>query len=461
MARPIDEQNVDRLEQLVARHPAGVGRQKLEEEYAGTYGEEIPRRTLQYRLNRLIALGRIRSSGAGRAVRYFSAVVSEPEAGVLLEEDYVPLSPEGAELRALIRRPLMARTPVAYDPDFLLRYEPGRTWYLPPVVRTHLHERGRTPAEDRPAGTYARDVFSRLLIDLAWASSRLEGNTYTRLDTLNLLEFGQQAEGRDVAEAQMILNHKHAIELLVDQAEEAGLNLYTFRNLHALLSENLLHNQADEGRIRDRIVNITGTVFHPLAVPQHIEEFFRIILEKAEAIPDAFEQAFFLMVHVPYLQPFIDVNKRVSRLGANLPLIKANLCPLSFVDVPERAYIDGTLAVYELCRIELLRDVFVWAYERSCLQYKVIRQSLPEPDPFRLRYRNELVEVLATIVRGGKPPRESGIREIAQDLVPAADLDRFVELAFSELLNLHEGSIARYRLRPGEFRAWRVRWKAP
>jgi Fic family protein len=75
------------------------------------------------------------------------------------------------------------------------------------------------------------------------------------------------------------------------------------------------------------------------------------------------------MVQLPYLQPFEDVNKRVSRIGANLSLIQHNLCPLSFIDVPERAYVEGTLGVYELNQIELLRDVFVWAYERSCQRY--------------------------------------------------------------------------------------------
>ena len=93
------------------------------------------------------------------------------------------------------------------------------------------------------------------------------------------------------------------------------------------------------------------------------------------------EQAFFAMVHLPYLQPFEDVNKRVSRLAANLPLIRQNLCPLSFVDVPERAYIDAILGVYELNRIELLRDVFIWAYERSCARYGAVRRSLAGPLP--------------------------------------------------------------------------------
>lgn len=93
------------------------------------------------------------------------------------------------------------------------------------------------------------------------------------------------------------------------------------------------------------------------------------------------------MIHLPYLQPFEDVNKRVSRLAASIPLIRQNLSPISFVDVPARDYIDGLLGVYELNQIDLLRDVFVWAYERSSAQYAVVKQSLGEPDPFRLRYR--------------------------------------------------------------------------
>jgi Fic family protein len=74
------------------------------------------------------------------------------------------------------------------------------------------------------------------------------------------------------------------------------------------------------------------------------------------------------MVHLPYLQPFAGVNKRVSRLAANIPFIRDNLCPLSFIDVSQQAYVDAMLGVYEFNRIELLRDVFVWAYERSCQQ---------------------------------------------------------------------------------------------
>jgi hypothetical protein len=319
---------------------------------------------------------------------------------------------------------------------------------------------GRSPDGQRPAGTYARKIYSRLLIDLSWNSSRLEGNTYSLLETERLLELGEAAEGKDALEAQMILNHKSAIELLVEQAEEVGFNRYTILNLHALLSDNLLADPQACGRLRTIAVGVGGTVYHPLEVPQLINECFQEVLETAAAISDPFEQAFFAMVHLAYLQAFEDVNKRVSRLAANIPLIRENLCPLSFVDVPERAYIDGVLGVYELNRIELLRDVFVWAYQRSCARYSAVRQSLGEPDLFRLRYRTLVAEIVADTVRGNmdKKAATAFIKQRAMEDVPHEDQARFIEVVETEVMSLHEGNIARYRLRPAEYQIWLERW---
>jgi len=300
-----------------------------------------------------------------------------------------------------------------------------------------------------------------LLIDLSWNSSRLEGNTYSLLETERLLELGETTEGKDAQEAQMILNHKAAIELLVEQAAEVSFNRYTILNLHALLSDNLLTDPQACGRLRAIPVGIDGTVYYPLEVPQLIDECFRQILDTASAIQDPFEQAFFAMVHLPYLQPFEDVNKRVSRLAANLPFIRQNLCPLSFVDVPERAYVDGILGVYELNRIELLRDVFVWAYERSCARYSAVRRSLGDPDPFRLRYRTLVAHIVAEVVRGGMNKKNAAafIKRRAAEDVSQEDRARFIEVVETEVMGLHEGNIARYRLRPSEYQTWRATWR--
>lgn len=153
-----------------------------------------------------------------------------------------------------------------------------------------------------------------------------------------MLDFGLEAEGRAQLEAQMILNHKDAIEFLVASADDIGFHRYTILNLHALLANNLLPDPGAVGRLRHIIVGIERSTYLPLEIPGVIEECFDQLLATAAAIQDPYEQAFFVMVHLPYLQPFDDVNKRVSRLAANIPLIKANLAPLSFTDVPSDLY---------------------------------------------------------------------------------------------------------------------------
>ncbi len=178
------------------------------------------------------------------------------------------------------------------------------------------------------------------------------------------------------------------------------------------------------------------------------------------AIDDPFEQSFFVLVHLSYLQPFEDVNKRVSRLAANIPFIRQNLSPVSFLDVPEQEYIEGILGVYELNRIELLRDVFVWAYERSCARYSAVRQSLGEPDPFRLKYRELIAETVRGIVPGilDKKAAVTFIKKQAEKTIPMKDQARFMEAVETEIMNLHEGNIARYSLKPSQYLAWRERW---
>jgi Fic family protein len=453
---------LERVKTALGQHPEGLTLADLQAVLAGA----ASRRSLQRRLDQWLRRQAIRAEGERRGRRYFNAATSDskvitPPTGPLAIasappaiQASVPLSTAGQDIQALVRRPLADRAPIGYQRAFLERYIPNESAYLTDTLKSHLHELGRTLDGERPAGTYARDILDRLLIDLSWSSSRLEGNTYSLLDTRELIERGIAAPGKDAKETQMILNHKAAIELLVNSAEEIGINRFTLCNLHALLAENLLDHPQDAGRLRTTAVGVAGTMSVPTAIPQLIEEMFELLLAKAAAIADPYEQALFLMVQLPYLQPFIDVNKRTSRLAANIPLIKLNLVPLSFIGVPERAYTESVTAVYEFNRVELIRDVFVWAYERSCQRYVTVRDSLPEPDPFRLKYRTTLREVIGSIIKDSKKPTLGVIRQQARRLVPANDLLRFCEVALQDLQGLHEGNIARYGLRPSEFRAW-------
>ena len=167
-------------------------------------------------------------------------------------------------------------------------------------------------------------------------------------------------------------------------------------------------------RLRTNVVGVTGTVFVPLSIPRKIEEHFDVILAKATDIPDPFEQSFFMMVHLAYLQPFADMNKRTSRFAANIPLIKQNLRPLPFVGI--------------------------------------------QPDATRLRFREQLVEVVHDfVVNGDAPVRRELSRWIEQHAIPAAFHDAFIETALGLLLALHEGATYRYRIRPSEFRSWKLK----
>ena len=463
MPKQIPTNELDAVLRAAARFPEGASI----EDITGALPITLPHRTLQRRLAQLVTEKRLIAEGRARASRYrqpFAKAESHasPQAFKAEQprETYIPISSEAEAIKRAVRETIHRRHPVGYDRTFLDRYRPNDTFYLPAATRQRLLESGRSPGgEQLAAGTYIRQIFGRLLIDLSWNSSRLEGNTYSLLETERLLELGESADGKDAKEAQMILNHKAAIEMLVDQAAETGFNRYTILNLHALLADNLLNPQAC-GRLRIVPVGVAQTVYYPLEVPQLIEECFQQFLDTAAAIQDPFEQAFFAMVQLPYLQPFEDVNKRVSRLAANLPLIRRNFCPLSFVDVPERAYVDGILGVYELNRVELLRDVFVWAYERSCARYSAVRQSLGQPDPFRMQHRALIAATVAAVVRDGldKKAATALIRRRAAENVSIESQARFVEVVETELISLHDGNIARYRLRPSEFQAWRKTW---
>lgn len=452
MAKQIPEEDLKGIEEILKSHPNGVDLKFI----SNAMGNNVPHRTLQYRLRYLAAQGRVVTEGHRRGMKYLPAT-----AAVGTGAEALSLSPAAQDIRKNVSRQLLSRKIVGYNRAFLDSYRPNKSAYLSEADCIQLRETGTVQSGFQPAGTYARNILDRLLIDLSWNSSRLEGNKYSLLDTKRLIAFGKEAQGKDRVEAQMILNHKDAIEFLVNNADEIGFNRFTIRNLHGVLANNLLPDPQAAGRLRQIEVEIGQSAFRPLAVPQLIEECFDQILDTARAISDPFEQSFFIMVHLPYLQPFEDVNKRVSRLAANIPLIRANLVPLTFVDVPQDLYVQATLGVYELNKVELLRDIYLWAYKRSAERYAAVRQSLGEPDPFRLKHRDALRQVVGTIVRD-QLDRASAFKYLetwtAEHLVED-ERDKFQRVAEDEILALHEGNFARYQVRPSEFEAWRKVWE--
>lgn len=462
MSKKITKEEIEKLCQIIAHHPDGVS----VEELLNFLMEAIPRRTLQYRLSNLVKAGILKNVGAGRNSKYYmKEVLGNKETSetidISLRSSIIPLSLAAQEIRKQISVPIQLRRHVSYQRDFLDSYEPNKTFYLSQPMLEKLFQLGAGLEKGRPAGTYARKIYQRLLIDLSWNSSRLEGNTYSLLETEKLLATGEGAPGKDRMDTQMILNHKEAIEFIIDMAEEVDINRYTILNIHGLLSHDLLLDPKACGRLRTMPVKIGKSVYHPIEVPQLIEEYFQLIIQKAAAIKNPFEQSFFLMVHLPYLQPFLDVNKRVARLAGNIPFIRENLSPLSFVDVPESDYIQGLLAIYELNRIELFRDVFIWAYERSASLYLATLEALGQPDPFRVHYRDLIRQAVCEVVQQkmNKIKASQAIQKFAKENILSTDQNRFIEVVEIEVSSLHEGNFARFRIRPSEFFEWLKSWK--
>ena len=202
MAKPRPEQELAEIEAVVRAHPGGITLGEI----AAALKTAIPTRTLQHRLKALTDSGRLVREGERRWAKYRLPTIiatGNLQAGeVRLQaevEVVIPLSKGGEEVRAYVRQPIEKRKPVGYDRAFLDSYRPNVSAYLTEEERAHLLAVGTAETGEQPAGTYAKQILNRLLIDLSWNSSRLEGNTYSLLDTKRLIDFGEEGARQGTA----------------------------------------------------------------------------------------------------------------------------------------------------------------------------------------------------------------------------------------------------------------------
>lgn len=379
-------------------------------------------------LKRLVDAGKLEVSGQVRSTVYTIA--------------------GSATVRAHLQTPYNQRPSVGYNREFLDAYVPGRSFYLSASERQRLFEAGQPVGGPIKAGTYAKRILEQLLVDLSFASSRMEGNTYDILQTERLIKFGEQVDGKDRKEATMILNHKEAIEYVVKTLDDITLARPDFFNIHALLSDGLLIDPGMAGRLRTTPVGISYSSYKPLDDSIAIEEEFDIIIEKAQAIDDPFEQSFFLLVHIPYLQGFVDINKRTSRVAANVPLLKADLAPMSFLAMDDATYIDGLIGIYELNNVSLLREVYVDSYLASAEKYRILRAEVDTPEKAALAYRGVVREIVRHSVLEIKAFKaDEAMAMVKAKDVPEEDQAAVVAYAHQQFKGLHEGNLVRYKLK--------------
>lgn len=420
------------------------------------------RRAIQRAFTELINEGKISAKGSARARSYIGTTVPTHKTELVkVKPDAfqgIPLTAPSKHILQHVSLPVKVRTPVGYQQNFLKKYVPNKTNYLSKPEKEKLWSLGQVEQQVRPAGTYARNILNRLLIDLSWNSSRLEGNTYSLLETKRLIELGQSAEGKDITEAQMILNHKGAIEYIVEIAGENKISTHDVRSIHGLLSEYLLGDPSASGRLREISVGISGTTYMPLDNLYLLQECFNMFIEKLNQIEDPFEQSLFSLAQLSYMQAFEDVNKRTARLVANIPLIKTNLRPLSFIDVEQEAYVKALLGVYEKTDISLLKDLYLWAYQRSSERYSAIQQNIGEPNALKLKYRTNIQEIIRRLIIEkiqGKDVVKNIQRMIQEQDIQEPEATELFKIIEIEVASLHDGNIARFKIRPSEFEDWK------
>lgn len=206
----------------------------------------------------------------------------------------------------------------------------------------------------------------RLAIDLSWKSSQIEGNTYSLLETERLLKERETAAGKTREEATMLLNHKEALDLLVENADYLSpLSIAGIGDIHGMLIKDL----GVERNLRKSRVGISGTNYRPLDNPFQIAEALGKSCDLINSRINVFEKALLALVLISYIQPFADGNKRTARIVSNSLLLNERTCPLSFRTVDSIEYKKAMLLFYEQNNISRIKEIFIEQSEFAVKTY--------------------------------------------------------------------------------------------
>ena len=201
-----------------------------------------------------------------------------------------------------------------------------------------------------------RKEMERLGVDLSWKSSQIEGNTYSLLETERLLKDKQTASGKTKEEAIMLLNHKDALDFVLDVPDYLKeLSVHRIEDIHSILTKEL----GVDRNIRHRRVGITGTNYRPLDNEFQIREALEDTCTLVNGKDNVYEKALLTLVLLSYIQAFVDGNKRTARITSNAILIANGYCPISFRTVDSIDYKKAMLMFYEQNNIAAFKKIFI------------------------------------------------------------------------------------------------------
>lgn len=199
---------------------------------------------------------------------------------------------------------------------------------------------------------------------IAWCyySAKIEGNTYTYVETEALLKDNITSEKR-YEDAKMLKNLYNTfigeIKYIYKDKNVEEIDITTLLRIHRSLSSELISTE-EQGEFRNRAVRISGTEYTPPADIIEIKMQINEILYNQQTIENPLERAIYLHCNIARLQPFIDVNKRTSRMVESIVLINAGIIPIySNKDSDILNYRKGLVHFYESGDYSLYADYFL------------------------------------------------------------------------------------------------------
>lgn len=317
-------------------------------------GAEMSLVTVKRTLSAMVKSGLLISEGSGPATKYSVSAAGRLGADVGAR-DYCAIEPDRRYGLDRFNFELLS----AFSSDIFLADEMR-------VLEEATREYRRRTA-DVPEAIQKKEL-QRLVIELSWKSSRIEGNTYTLLDTEKLILENQEAPGHNRSEAQMILNHKDAFLFVHEHPGEfKNLTRANLEKLHGILVKELSIGLG----FRKKSVGVLGSKYQPLDNVHQITEAVDALARAVVGMATPYAKALTALLGISYIQPFEDGNKRASRLMANALLIAHGCAPLSYRSVNEQEYREAMLVFYELNSMVPFRRIFVAQYDFAARNYAV------------------------------------------------------------------------------------------